>query len=159
MVYFHLLPSYMQASFGFVIPLKMVFISNVQSSNYSNILTIVDKLNELFIIMHISQVCTPKSNQFFTQCFATSPSEQYFYLVQNMNYLFHYNQLSCYCSSVCCVFNELQVKLLHMKTTVFIIIAVITDLDYIALTCLEIIDSLIFPINHCFYLKCANFDF
>ena len=137
----------------------MVFISNVQSSNYSNILTIVDKLNELFIIMHISQVCTPKSNQFFTQCFATSPSEQYFYLVQNMNYLFHYNQLSCYCSSVCCVFNELQVKLLHMKTTVFIIIAVITDLDYIALTCLEIIDSLIFPINHCFYLKCANFDF
>ena len=67
MVYFHLLPSYMQASFGFVIPLKMVFISNVQSSNYSNILTIVDKLNELFIIMHISQVCTPKSNQFFTQ--------------------------------------------------------------------------------------------
>ena len=137
----------------------MVFISNVQSSNYSNILTIVDKLNELFIIMHISQVCTPKSNQFFTQCFATSPSEQYFYLVQNMNYLFHYNQLSCYCSSVCCVFNELQVKLLHMKTTVFIIIAVITDLDYIALTCLEIIDSLIFPINHCFYLKCTNFDF
>ena len=159
MVYFHLLPSYMQASFGFVIPLKMVFISNVQSSNYSNILTIVDKLNELFIIMHISQVCTPKSNQFFTQCFATSPSQQYFYLVQNMNYLFHYNQLSCYCSSVCCVFNELQVKLLHMKTTVFIIIAVITDLDYIALTCLEIIDSLIFPINHCFYLKCTNFDF
>ena len=159
MVYFHLLPSYMQASFGFVIPLKMVFISNVQSSNYSNILTIVDKLNELFIIMHISQVCTPKSNQFFTQCFATSPSQQYFYLVQNMNYLFHYNQLSCYCSSVCCVFNELQVKLLHMKTTVFIIIAVITDLDYIALTCLEIIDSLIFPINHCFRLKCANFNF
>ena len=159
MVYFHLLPSYMQASFGFVIPLKMVFISNVQSSNYSNILTIVDKLNELFIIMHISQVCTPKSHQFFTQCFATSPSQQYFYLVQNMNYLFHYNQLSCYCSSVCCVFNELQVKLLHMKTTVFIIIAVITDLDYIALTCLEIIDSLIFPINHCFCLKCANFNF
>ena len=142
MVYFHLLPSYMQASFGFVILLKMVFISNVQSSNYSNILTIVDKLNELFIIMHISQVCPPKSNQFFTQCFATSPSQQYFYLVQNMNYLFHYNQLSCYCSSVCCVFNELQVKLLHMKTTVFIII-----------------DSLIFPINHCFHLKCANFDF
>ena len=138
MVYFHLLPSYMQASLGFVIPLKMVFISNVQSSNYSNILTIVDKLNELFIIMHISQVCTPKSNQFFTQCFATSPSEQYFYLVQNMNYLFYYNQLSCYCSSVCCVFNELQVKLLHMKTTVFIIIAIIIVLPMIWITLLSL---------------------
>ena len=110
----------------------------MQISNYSNILTIVEKFNELYIIMRISQVCTPKSNHFFTQRFATSPSLQYFYLVQNMNYLFYYNQLSCYCSSVCCVFNELQVKLLHMKTTVFIIIAIIIVLPMIRITLLSL---------------------
>ena len=51
----------------------MVFISNVQSSNYSNILTIVEKFNEMYIIMRISQVCNPKCNHFFTQHFSTSP--------------------------------------------------------------------------------------
>ena len=59
------------------------------------------------------------------------------YLVQNMNYLFYYNQLS-YCSSVCCVFNELQVKLLHIKTTVFIIIATIIVLPMIWITSLSL---------------------
>ena len=138
MVYFDLLPSYMLAPFGFQFLLKMVFISNVQSSNYSNILTIVEKFNEMYIIMRISQVCNPKCNHFFTQQFSTSPSLQYFYLVQIMNYLFYYNQLSCYCSSVCCVFNELQVKLLHMKTRVFIIIAIIIVLPMIWITLLSL---------------------
>ena len=116
----------------------MVFISNVQSSNYSNILTIVEKFNEMYIIMRISQVCNPKCNHFFTQRFSTSPCLQYFYLVQIMNYLFYCNQLSCYCSSVCCVFNELQVKLLHMKTRVFIIIAIIIVLPMIWITLLSL---------------------
>ena len=134
----------------------MVFISNVQSSNYSNILTIVEKFNEMYIIMRISQVCNPKCNHNFTQRFSTSPCLQYFYLVQIMNYLFSFycNQLSCYCSSVCCVFNELQLKFFHMKTTVRYYYCCTYKLDYIALTCLESIDSLIFPINHCFHLKC-----